>query len=215
MNRLRLAWVVASGAAGLALAILALGRLSYFLSVSEPEKTADYLVVEDWLPPYVLRQAVDEFNRSNYTRVIAVGVARERLDAADLLCEINLPDALMRLGIRGGKDSILSVLRTEVDRDRTFHSAAAVKTALSAGAIRGDATFNVLTVGPHARRTRLLYRAALGEVARLGVISIPDRRYDPSEWWRSSDGFRTVVSEAIAYSYARLVFAPQRPNNVP
>jgi hypothetical protein len=37
-------------------------------------------------------------------------------------------------------------------------------------------------------------------------MSSPD--YDPGHWWRSSDGFREVIGEVIAYFYARSCFLP-------
>jgi len=40
------------------------------------------------------------------------------------------------------------------------------------------------------------------------VIAAPDESYDPVNWWRSSNGAKTVGSELIAYIYAVLFFHP-------
>jgi hypothetical protein len=65
------------------------------------------------------------------------------------------------------------------------------------------APINVVTLGTHARRTRFLYREAFGKDSEVGVICVPDRGFDLRFWWRSSQGVRTVLGEAIAYFYAR------------
>jgi hypothetical protein len=63
---------------------------------------------------------------------------------------------------------------------------------------------DVITLGPHARRSRLLYQKAFGNAVSLGVISLADPAYDSRYWWRSSEGVREVWGEAVAYLYARL-----------
>ena len=67
---------------------------------------------------------------------------------------------------------------------------------------------NLLTVGPHARRSRLLFEKALGSSVEVGVISIPGKDYETGKWWHSSSGVRMVIGETIAYLYARLFFHP-------
>ena len=68
----------------------------------------------------------------------------------------------------------------------------------------------VLTLDVHARRTRLLYRKALGQGITVGVMAIADREYDPEHWWRYSEGVKEITSEAFAYLYARFFFFPPR-----
>ena len=72
-------------------------------------------------------------------------------------------------------------------------------------------SFDIVTQGPHARRSRLLYEKAFGGDVEVGVIATEDPKYDPAHWWRSSEGVREVMSEAIAYGYARLFFHPSSP----
>jgi len=66
----------------------------------------------------------------------------------------------------------------------------------------------LVSMGPHARRSRLLFAKAFSPEVRVGIISLEERDFDPAHWWTSSQGFRTVVDELIAYSYARLLFRP-------
>ncbi len=65
---------------------------------------------------------------------------------------------------------------------------------------------NLFSVGPHARRSRLLFKRALGKEVSVGVVAFSPGDYDVRHWWRSSQGFRTVTSEFIAYCYARAMF---------
>jgi len=51
---------------------------------------------------------------------------------------------------------------------------------------------------------------ALGDDVKVGVISIPDTRFDPSAWWKTSEGARSVLTESIGYVYARVFFSPER-----
>jgi hypothetical protein len=73
------------------------------------------------------------------------------------------------------------------------------------------AEFNLISVGPHARRSRLLFEKAFGREVRVGIIALESQDYDPQHWWRSSMGVRVVTDELIAYSYARLLFHPGKP----
>ena len=94
-----------------------------------------------------------------------------------------------------------------VRTDRTYASAVALRDWLHGhgGPVAG---LNVISVGPHARRTRLLFERALGQGTTVGIIALEDREYDPGRWWKSSQGFRTVTGEWLAYGYARLLFSP-------
>jgi uncharacterized SAM-binding protein YcdF (DUF218 family) len=69
---------------------------------------------------------------------------------------------------------------------------------------------NLVTVGPHARRSRLLFQKSFGKELPIGVVAIPEPDYDTKHWWRSSLGFRAVTGEAIAYLYARFLFRPSQ-----
>lgn len=72
-------------------------------------------------------------------------------------------------------------------------------------------SLNVVTENTHARRTRFLFQEAFGKNVKVGIIAVPNPDYDASYWWRYSEGVREVISEAIAYVYARLFFHPSAP----
>jgi hypothetical protein len=51
----------------------------------------------------------------------------------------------------------------------------------------------------------------LGDNVQVGVISVRNPDYDARRWWLYSEGAREVVSEVIAYLYARIFFHPSTP----
>jgi len=55
-----------------------------------------------------------------------------------------------------------------------------------------------------------LYKKALDDSIKVGIISADNRSYDPEHWWKSSAGVRTVISEFIAYVYVKIFFHPKK-----
>jgi len=110
---------------------------------------------------------------------------------------------LLKLGM--DSNALQPVPAPWVRRDRTYSSAVSLKAWLNARQMR-PASINLITEGPHARRSRLLFEKALGKGIAVGIIALPTRGYDPRHWWRSSQGVRQVTGEAIAYCYARFLF---------
>lgn len=168
-----------------------------FLSVTDPVD-ARFLVVEGWMPAYAFGEAVEQFRRGVYEKIIIVG-GDSAAETAGGGCA-NDKD-IVRFGAPKERVVIAGVARTE--RDRTFHSALAIKAWLTGEGVR-SASLDIVTLGPHARRSRLLFEKALGDEMKVGVIAVADRRFEQQHWWRSSAGFRIVTGEAIAYLYAML-----------
>lgn len=112
---------------------------------------------------------------------------------------------LRRLGVPN--DSVQPVPCWEGQNDRTYHSALALKKWFQESNVHPK-SIDVVSQGPHARRTRLLFQHAFGKDVRVGIIGTRDADYDPLHWWRSSEGVRDVISEWIAYLYARFLFSP-------
>ena len=68
-------------------------------------------------------------------------------------------------------------------------------------------SIDVISLGVHARRTWFLFEKVFPSVS-VGIISIKSNNYDPTQWWLFSAGVRDVISETVAYLYARLFFIP-------
>jgi hypothetical protein len=188
---------------------LMLGRgLFAFLAINSPVG-GQYLVVEGWMPSFAYREAVALFRQGNYRKVIAAGVLD--WDAEGQLREHFGGEKLIKFGV--SESFVVTTSADDVQQDRTFHAAHAVKRWLEAEGLRLTA-IDVVTVGAHARRSRLLYQSALGHNVRVGVIALEDQRFDQSHWWRSSVGVRTVLGEMIAYLYAKMFFSVPRSAKV-
>ena len=165
------------------------------------------LVVEGWLPDYALDEVVNEFRRSEYRKLYVTGGPMERGaflsefgTYADLGAEI-----LIRKGLTAGV--IQAVPSTEAGKDRTYNSAVVLHAWLRRNGVLPQ-TLHVVSLGAHARRTRLLFEKAMGDGAIIDITAVRNIHYDPERWWMSSEGVRTVIDETLAYFYARLLFRP-------
>jgi len=172
-----------------------------FLAVCEPAK-AEILVVEGWVPDQVVQRAVKEFQRNDYKVIVCIGGP---IQTGSYLYPFNNFAELTyhRLINCGVIDSKIVVIATEdVRKDRTFQGALAFKKWMDSCAVSTKG-INIFTLGVHARRSRLLFQKALGEDILVGVVGVPDERFETKAWWKSSNGVRVVVDEIIAYLYAR------------
>ncbi len=70
---------------------------------------------------------------------------------------------------------------------------------------KGIAALDVVTLGVHARRSRALYREALGEQVAVGVISIPDPECPENGWWKSKKGWYLMLKEIAGSQEVRAV----------
>lgn len=189
-----------------ALTVILARGLCAFLAITSPVG-GQFLVVEGWLPAYAYREAAAQFRNGGYRKIIAAGVLKEDWDAGGELREHSGGEKLISFGVP--IDLVVTTSSDDVQRDRTFHAAMAVKRWLQEQGLR-TTSIDVVAIGPHARRSRLLYENALGNEVKVGIIAVEDQRFDPNHWWRSSAGVRVVVDESIAYLYARIFFsAPQ------
>jgi hypothetical protein len=167
----------------------------------------EYLIVEGWLHGDGFDLARSEFTRGNYRKILTSGCkasdgshAEPKATYADWGAE-----RLRNVGI--SSDLVEAVPCWVEHRDRTYHSALAIRKWFENHQLSPTA-IDVVSMGPHARRTRLLFQEAFGKRVSIGVIAVPDDAYDPAHWWRSSEGVREVVGEGLAYIYARVFFRP-------
>ena len=200
--------------AWLALALLlfaaGLGAVRFvypFLAVTDRVDTK-ILVVEGWLPDYArVDPVMEEIRRGHYELILVTGGPTPK---RELLGEFkNYADLTKAILERRGVDPkiLVAVPSVDVARDRTYASALALKRWMETREPSIQA-FNLLTLGAHGRRSRLLFEEAMGGDVRVGIISTGELRFDGGRWWKSSSGVREVVGETIAYAYARFLFYP-------
>jgi hypothetical protein len=200
-------WVIAISMFVL-LGISSVNGLYPFLSLDR-RVASRVLVIDGWMPTYDLEKAADIFRQGRYDTVVEVrGVYS--FDSAELT--IPWDDYVGSILIRHGipRSCLKSVLFPGLKRDRTFTSALAVKEWFQQNRLP-LANLNLVTVGAHARRSRLLYEMALGDKVEIGVIGLDDPAYDTNHWWRSSEGIHGVLFEGVAYLYVRFIFSPPKP----
>jgi hypothetical protein len=100
-------------------------------------------------------------------------------------------------------NAVVAVPAPESRLDRTYQSALALRKWFEETGPPVKA-INVVTIGAHARRTRLLYQHAFGDGVAIGVIAVPHADYDSQRWWKFSAGLREVIGETSGYAYAKL-----------
>jgi hypothetical protein len=177
-----------------------------FLALTNRVDT-QYLVVEGWVPNYALEESMAEFKAGHYKMIFTVG--------ADPLTGVNIEpgdsvatEAFKRLKWLGMDPDLVKAVPAHIKyRNRTFESAVALRRYIEENHLPVTG-INVVTLGAHGRRSRLLFEDAFGDQARVGVISVVNREYDPKRWWKYSEGVREVIGESIAYVYARFFFHP-------
>jgi len=174
-----------------------------FLSPNAPID-AQILVIEGWIPDDALVKAAEHFGSNQYEWVIATGGP---LDHGFFLSEYKTFANLAKATLTkiSNRRDIVAVPGPEVNKDRTYASALALKKWLNENRIRSDEV-NLVSLDAHARRSWYLFKKALGNEYSVGIIAIDASGYDENQWWSSSQGFKLVIEETIAYLYTLLLF---------
>jgi hypothetical protein len=177
-----------------------------FLAVNAPVETR-VLVLEGWVPRYAATGYVARV-QGDYEKIYTTGgptlTDRKSRNDADTFASV-AEYRLVRAGVPAAK--IQYVPGWKVSRDRTYASALALREWCVSNRVE-LAKFNLVTLGPHARRSRLLYQEAFPK-AEIGIIALINEEYDPEHWWRYSEGVKETLSETVAYLYARFLFSPE------
>jgi len=188
------------------LLIFGFRNIQAFLAVNDPAPEG-ILVVEGWSPDYALETArLEEQGNPHHLLYVVGGPLEQGAPLSQYPTYADLGAAiLLRMGM--SQDTVQAVPSGYVYKDRTYAEAVALSNWLrQQGTLPKE--INLISLGAHARRSRLLFEKAFGKSTRVGIIAVEDRNYDPGHWWKTSEGVRSVISETIAYGYARLLFSP-------
>jgi hypothetical protein len=190
-----------------ALICLAFFRIPFFLSKNNPVN-GDYLLLDGQMPDFSIKNAIKIFNESNYKTIITTGgefpsgyVVSGKKSMAELTFA-----TFLELGFDTSK--IVVIPGGDIPTDRTYNSGLSLKKWFSEQNIN-KAEIDILAIGSHARRSHILFKKALGDNFRVGIIAIEDKSYDNKKWWKTSKGARTVISETIGYIYVSIFFNPK------
>jgi len=182
-----------------------------WLSLTTRE-AAKVLVVEGWIGLDGIKAAAGEFIRGDYDLVVATGgLTGERWNVERWNYGEMGAKELRRLGVPAEK--ILTARAREIESQRTFEAAIAARETLEANNCR-PAAINVMTRGPHARRSRLVYAKAFGADTKVGVISWTPESEQTSPWWGSSDRASDLIKESVGYPF-ELLLSSGRSSNSP
>ena len=180
----------------------ATSRIHSFLAKNSP-LNAEILVVEGWLPDYAIQSAAVEFRQGSYRKLITMGGSLPRgFYLSEYKTFAKLAAAtLIELGI--DQEQLIILSDPSNSQNRTYSSASILNQWLSTADLQITA-INLFTIGTHARRSWLLFKEILKPKISVGIISVQPLNYEEKIWWKSSEGFRTVISELLAYLYVRL-----------
>ena len=206
-ERWGLSWrgrLIAAGGAVLTAGVI-ITNIYPFLALTD-RVDAKVLVVEGWVHDYAIQASLRELKAGRYERVFATG--GPVIGTGGYTSDFNTAASVGadRLKAAGAPSELVQMVPCrEVERDRTFSSAVALRDWFQQHHMTVQ-SLNVITEGAHSRRTRLLFERAFHGRVKIGVVSIPSPDYDVTHWWRSSQGMEEVLEQGFAYLYARLVF---------
>ena len=160
------------------------------------------MIIEGWISDGFYRQAAAAFEAGRYDNILVLQASdenEERYVANTAACN-DRSEILASYGV--SKPLIGTLLYPATERDRTYHAAIAARDWILRHSTKKS--FDVVTIGPHARRSRMMFKKVFGKDFLVGIIALNDPKYDPSHWWRTSEGVRDVIGEVIAYIYAEV-----------
>jgi uncharacterized SAM-binding protein YcdF (DUF218 family) len=189
-----------------ALASFVIRNAEPFLAVTEPSP-GGALVIEGWASDFTMAQAIGEFQRHPYAAFLVTGGPIEKGAVfSEFKTYAEFGEAtLEKFGIPA--DQVHSVPAPEVEKDRTYASALALKEWLQSHNLPTN-NVNLLTMGIHARRSRMLFERAFGPGTTIGITALKEPDANAKPWWKTSAGVRGMIAEVLAYIYARFLFNP-------
>ena len=204
-------WLVLLVMAGITLVVLA-AAANAWLALHAPAHAKDgggarTLVVEGWMDEHELAQVVLAFRRGRYARVLTTGGPIEPWGdfggwktfaqrAASYLRAQGLADA-----------TVIAVPAPDSRQDRTYLNAVMVREWARQAGVSLDA-IDVFSAGVHARRSRWVYRMALGDEVEVGVLAAAPKDFDAQRWWTSSAGAKTTIGEVLGLAWTACCFWP-------
>lgn len=197
----------------LLLIILIAGAFFAFLTNIYPFLAPDkgphegVMVVEGWIHDFALDEAVNMYRTGDYSKIVCTGTPIETGSYIQQFKSYPEMTAarLKKMGIP--EDQVVVTIADDNRNDRTYLAAVAMREGIIAYNI-GETNLHLVTVGPHGRRSRMLFQKALGKDYHIGVTCLDERTYDAEDWYICSEGVRSVIGEFIAYTYAKFFFHP-------
>lgn len=187
----------------LACVLIALMMYGYdYLAMTEPVK-AKMMVLETGLDETTYSRFVRLIRTMEPEVVLIIGhplsieiPGNAILDTSEIHKEV-----IARMGIP--ETRLVSISVPIVSKGRTIAAALLVRDWCEQHR-QGDGSINVVSLDAHARRTRFIFREAMGPGTKVGIVAMKTPQIVREGWYRSSYGVRTVIDEWVAWGYARL-----------
>jgi hypothetical protein len=180
-------------------------HLHGFLAQNAPAEGARVAIVEGWMADQCMVIVAGDAKAGKYDLVYTTG---SEIGRGGWLCEygsfpVLAEKTLERLGL--AEEMVIPAPSSASQKHRTFDSALNLKKMLlEQGKIGGGKPvlkMNLISEGPHARRSLLAFQKAFGDLAEIGNVALPPLGYDPKLWWKSSGGLKGVITEALGWFY--------------
>ena len=104
----------------------------------------------------------------------------------------------------GFKDSVVVIPSQRTKLSRTYSCALAFKEWYLKSSFK-DTPVNIVSLGPHSRRTWKIYKSVLGKTVDTGIIAVNNKGYNAKNWWRSLAGIKDTIHEMVSYIYTLAV----------
>lgn len=167
-----------------------------FLSYHRPTQ-AHTLIIEGWTPDYVLKQGLKKLRSGDCDLILTTGGPLSRgAPLSEYKTYADLSAATLK-ALGADPNQIMALPAPYSARDRTRVSALEVQKWLTRHP--EIKALNLMTLGPHARRSYWEFKQVLPQTVKLGAVCIPNEDFDRDTWWTSSEGIKTVVTEGLAY----------------
>jgi hypothetical protein len=164
---------------------------------------AEVLAVEGWIGSDGVEAAAKEYAKGKYQYIVVTsGLSGRSFDKRRWSYSEEAARELFRLGVPS--DRVIQGVPEDTESHRTFASAKAVFKALVDRNIRATG-LNVFTLGPHARRSRLVFSKVFGRDTPVGVVAWIPPSYVSERWWRSSERALDFFKETLAYLFEALL----------
>lgn len=168
------------------------------------------LVVEGWLDGAELLQAVAAARTGRYERVLTTGgeIDEWAEDSPWHDGASRAADYLRRHGLTW--IPVIALPTPPTVQDRTYAMAMTVRGWAQASGVALPA-IDLFSAGMHVRRSRWVYRMALGDAVEVGTYAARPTLYDPQHWWLSSAGVKATMGETLSLVWTTCCFWPSAP----
>ena len=176
-----------------------------FLAPTSPSGEG-LLVVEAWIPQQSLADAARIFREGRYDYLVVVGGPIKRPSSASGSAVTYADSAETAISAAGIEPAKIVKVPVGPSRNRTYSMAAAVRDWIRSSETNAHSV-DVFTAGVHARKSWVLFRHALGDNYRVGIIAGPEHSYDPRFWPASRRGLWIVSRNIAGYLYSEVEIA--------